>query len=92
MDGLPLARPAVASVAIFTFLYSWNLHLEPIVYLSMPEKFTLPQAFTQFTRSSSSKASRTLASRASPSFRAMAGVVAGCGRCELAISGADLQV
>jgi multiple sugar transport system permease protein len=47
--ALPLARPALASVAIFTFLHSWNLYLEPIVFLSSAEKFTLPQALTQFT-------------------------------------------
>jgi len=59
MDGLgrwgifwriafPLARPAVAAVAIFTFLKSWNLYLEPIVYLSSKDMFTLPQALTQY--------------------------------------------
>ena len=47
--ALPLARPALASVAIFTFLHSWNLYLEPIVFLSSPTLFTLPQALTQFT-------------------------------------------
>jgi len=47
--ALPLARPALASVAIFTFLHSWNLYLEPIVFISSPELFTLPQALTQFT-------------------------------------------
>jgi multiple sugar transport system permease protein len=46
--AMPLARPALGAVAIFTFLHSWNLYLEPIVYLSSPEKFTLPQALTQF--------------------------------------------
>ena len=46
--GLPLARPALGAVAIFTFLHSWNLYLEPIVFLSTPEKFTIPQALTQF--------------------------------------------
>jgi multiple sugar transport system permease protein len=46
--ALPLARPALGAVAIFTFLHSWNLYLEPVVYLSTPEKFTLPQALTQF--------------------------------------------
>lgn len=59
MDGLgrwgifwriafPLARPALAAVAIFTFLKSWNLYLEPIVYLSSKDMFTLPQALTQY--------------------------------------------
>ncbi|GLY20099.1 sn-glycerol-3-phosphate transport system permease protein UgpE [Kineosporia sp. NBRC 101677] len=46
---LPLSRPALGAVAIFTFLHSWNLYLEPIVFLSTPENFTLPQALTQFT-------------------------------------------
>jgi multiple sugar transport system permease protein len=46
--ALPLARPALAAVAIFTFLQSWNLYLEPIVYLTTPEKYTLPQALTQY--------------------------------------------
>ncbi|MEV4176949.1 hypothetical protein [Nonomuraea sp. NPDC049709] len=47
MDGLghfgtfyriafPLARPALGALASFTFLHSWNLHLEPIVCLSSP--------------------------------------------------------
>jgi multiple sugar transport system permease protein len=47
--ALPLARPALGAVAIFTFLHSWNLYLEPIVFLSTPSRFTLPQALTQFT-------------------------------------------
>jgi multiple sugar transport system permease protein len=47
--ALPLARSALGAVAIFTFLQSWNLYLEPIVYLSSPVMFTLPQALTQFT-------------------------------------------
>ncbi|MFC0529368.1 carbohydrate ABC transporter permease [Phytohabitans kaempferiae] len=46
--ALPLARPALAAVSIFTFLHSWNLFLEPVVLLSSPELFTLPQALTQF--------------------------------------------
>lgn len=46
--ALPLARPALAAVAIFTFLQSWNLYLEPIVYLTSPESYTLPQALTQY--------------------------------------------
>lgn len=59
MDGLsrfgifsriafPLARSAIAAVAIFTFLKSWNLYLEPLVYLSSKTNFTLPQALTQY--------------------------------------------
>jgi multiple sugar transport system permease protein len=47
--AMPLARPALAAVAIFTFLNVWNLYLEPTVYLTTPELFTLPQALTRFT-------------------------------------------
>jgi len=47
--ALPLAKPALGAVAIFTFLTSWNLYLEPIVYISTKSKYTLPQALTQFT-------------------------------------------
>ncbi|MEQ4209450.1 carbohydrate ABC transporter permease [Actinopolymorpha sp. B9G3] len=46
--ALPLCKPAIAAVTIFTFLKSWNLYLEPIVYLSSKDKFTLPQALTQY--------------------------------------------
>jgi multiple sugar transport system permease protein len=46
--SLPLARPAIGAVSIFTFLHSWNLYLEPIVFLSSKEKFTIPQALTQY--------------------------------------------
>ena len=39
---------AASSIAIFTFLHSWNLFLEPLVFLSSKEMFTLPQALTQY--------------------------------------------
>lgn len=46
--AFPLARPAIAAVAIFTFMHSWNLFLEPLVFLSSKESFTLPLALTQY--------------------------------------------
>jgi multiple sugar transport system permease protein len=46
---MPLARPALSAVAILTFLGSWNMYLEPTVYLTTPDLFTLPQALTRFT-------------------------------------------
>jgi multiple sugar transport system permease protein len=46
--ALPLARPALAAVAIFTFLRTWDSYLEPLVYLSTKFKFTLPLALTQY--------------------------------------------
>jgi multiple sugar transport system permease protein len=47
--ALPLARPALAAVAIFTFLRTWDSYLEPLVYLSTKTQFTLPLALTQYT-------------------------------------------
>jgi len=39
---LPLARPAVAAVAIFAFVTSWNDLLWPLLVLSNPEIMTIP--------------------------------------------------
>ena len=47
--ALPLARPALAAVAIFTFMNTWNYFLEPLVYLTSKGKYTLPLALTQYT-------------------------------------------
>lgn len=47
--ALPLSRPALAAVAIISFLHSWNLLLEPLVFLSDQEKFTVPLALTNFS-------------------------------------------
>lgn len=47
--SMPLATAALGAVAIFTFLHTWNLYLEPTVYLQSPDLFTLPQALTRYT-------------------------------------------
>lgn len=47
--ALPLAKPALAALAVLSFLHSWNLFLEPLVYLSNKELFTLPLALSQYT-------------------------------------------
>jgi multiple sugar transport system permease protein len=47
--AVPLSRPALAAVAIITFLNSWNLFLEPLIFVSSLEKFTLPLALSNFT-------------------------------------------
>ncbi|MGO4179795.1 carbohydrate ABC transporter permease [Paenibacillus sp. MCAF9] len=39
---LPLAGPALATVAIFSFIWSWNDLLTPVLYLDSQENFTLP--------------------------------------------------
>lgn len=38
---LPLVKPALATVAIFTFMGVWNDFLGPLLYLQTPEKYTL---------------------------------------------------
>jgi multiple sugar transport system permease protein len=38
---LPLSRPVLATITVFTFLWAWNLFLEPLLYLNNPENFTL---------------------------------------------------
>lgn len=47
--ALPMSRPALAAVAIITFLNSWNLFLEPLIFVSSLNKFTLPLALSNFT-------------------------------------------
>ena len=38
---LPLARPALATVALFTFVGAWNDFFGPLVYINSPENATL---------------------------------------------------
>ncbi|ACZ43396.1 binding-protein-dependent transport systems inner membrane component [Thermobaculum terrenum ATCC BAA-798] len=38
---LPLAKPALATVAVFSFVANWNDFLGPLVYLSDIDKYTL---------------------------------------------------
>ncbi len=48
---LPLARPALATVAIFTFQATWNDFLAPLIYLHNPQSYTVTLGL-QFFRSS----------------------------------------
>ena len=38
---VPLCRPAITTVAIFSFLFHWNAFIEPLIFLNTPEKFTI---------------------------------------------------
>lgn len=40
--GLPIMMPGIATIAISTFIGSWNNYLMPLVLLLSPDKFTLP--------------------------------------------------
>jgi multiple sugar transport system permease protein len=45
---LPLAKPALATVAILTFMFSWNDFLGPLIYLSDQLKGTLALGLAMF--------------------------------------------
>ncbi len=45
---LPLVRPQLAIVAIYTAIPIWNDFLLPIVFISSPERKTLPQGLSVF--------------------------------------------
>ncbi len=45
---LPLAKPALATVAILTFMFSWNDFLGPLIYLSDATKGTLALGLSMF--------------------------------------------
>jgi multiple sugar transport system permease protein len=45
---LPLARPALATLAIFTFMWSWNDFINPIIYLRDVPSFTLTAGLSLF--------------------------------------------
>jgi multiple sugar transport system permease protein len=45
---LPLSRPALAVVALFTFMYCWNDFLGPLIYLQRPSQYTLALGLQTF--------------------------------------------
>jgi multiple sugar transport system permease protein len=56
---LPLVRPALIAVGLFAFMGAWNDYLGPLIYLYVPEQFTLSEGI-QFLRTNiSDKTSHT---------------------------------
>ncbi|MFC8790617.1 carbohydrate ABC transporter permease [Streptomyces cinereoruber] len=45
---LPLMVPALASTAIFTFIWTWNDFYTQLIYLTDPDKYTTPLALRAF--------------------------------------------
>ena len=45
---VPLSKPVLATLAVFSFLYSWNDLLGPIIYLTTQEKMTLTVGMATF--------------------------------------------
>lgn len=46
---LPLAKPAIATLVIFTFLTSWNDFFDPLIFINDRKLMTLPLALSLFT-------------------------------------------
>ncbi len=45
---MPLAKPALATIAIFTFLGTWNDFLGPLLYIKSPDYFTVSIGLAAF--------------------------------------------
>ena len=45
---LPLSRPALAVVSLFTFMGAWNNFLGPLIYLHRPDQYTLALGLQAF--------------------------------------------
>ena len=46
---LPNAKPAIATLAIFSFMWRWNDYVWPLIAISSPKKYTLQLAIANFT-------------------------------------------
>ncbi len=58
---LPLSKPALATLGIFTFVGSWNDFLGPLVFLDSVDKYTLPVGIALFQTSYYAQYGLTLA-------------------------------
>ena len=56
---LPLSKPALATTAIFTFIYSWNDFFTPLIYLTNTDLYTVPLALICSRRRTSFTSSMT---------------------------------
>lgn len=45
---VPLMKPALATVAVISFIAHWNDFVNPLIYLNSPEKFTLALGLNYF--------------------------------------------
>jgi multiple sugar transport system permease protein len=45
---LPLMTPALATTAIFTFIWTWNDFFSQLIYLTDPDMYTVPVALRSF--------------------------------------------
>lgn len=45
---MPLCKPVVATIAVISFIANWNDFVNPLIYLQLPEKFTLAVGLNYF--------------------------------------------
>ncbi len=45
---LPLVKPSLSALGIFTFLYMWNNFFHPVIFLSTPNLYTVPLMLNMF--------------------------------------------
>jgi multiple sugar transport system permease protein len=69
---VPLSRPAMAALAIFVFVGSWNDFLGPLVFLDSVERYTLPVGVALFQSSYATEYGLTLAAAVICTFPAIA--------------------
>jgi multiple sugar transport system permease protein/sn-glycerol 3-phosphate transport system permease protein len=48
---LPLSKPALVTTAIFSFIFTWNDFLRPLLYLNTEDKYTVAIGLLNFTGS-----------------------------------------
>jgi len=58
---LPLAKPALATLAIFTFMGTWNDFFNPLIYLNSTKNFTLTTGLAFFQSSAATDYTRLMA-------------------------------
>ena len=51
---LPLMTPAIATTAIFTFIWTWNDFFSQLIFLTDPDMYTVPVALRSFVDSTGS--------------------------------------
>ncbi|MBO6638168.1 MAG: carbohydrate ABC transporter permease [Roseitalea sp.] len=50
---VPLSLPAIATTAAFSFIWTWNDFLQPLIYLNSPQNYTVPIGLSLFLDSTS---------------------------------------
>jgi multiple sugar transport system permease protein len=62
---IPVAKPAMASLAIIVFLWNWNNYLDALVFLSNWRLYTIPVSLTNFIDESTTEYNLIMAASAS---------------------------